>query len=210
LIRRRSGGTFADVEALGASEVEMQKSGAAVAGFPGLYRDIPTERLLEAYTAAPRRFDLALEGLSDADLAARPRPGKWSIQEIVCHVTDSETCAALRFRLAIAQPGGALPAYDQDRFSSGLDYASFDRDLFARTRELFRGLREVSARLLRAARPPAWELSSRHHEFGEVTLRQLLELYADHGERHLEQVLDRRSALGKNLSMAPMLPVRLY
>jgi hypothetical protein len=188
----------------------MHKGEMAAAAFPDLYREIPTERLFEAYTAAPRRFDLALEGLTGAELLARPRPGKWSIQEIVCHVTDSETCGALRFRLAIAQPGAALPSYDQDRFSTGLAYASFDRDLFARTRELFRSLREVSERLLRAARPSAWELPSRHHQWGDVTLRQLLELYADHGERHLEQVLDRRSGLGKNLSVAPMLPVRLY
>jgi hypothetical protein len=188
----------------------MQKGGAAVAGFPDLYREIPTERLFEAYTAAPRRFDLALDGLAEADLLARPRPGKWSIQEIVCHVADSETCGALRFRLAIAQPGGALPSYDQDRFAAGLAYAAFDRDLFERTRELFRNLREVSAGLLRAASPSAWERTSRHHQWGDVTLRQLLELYADHGERHLEQVLDRRAALGKNLSIGPMLPDRLY
>jgi hypothetical protein len=188
----------------------MRTEGPAPAGFPDVYREIPTGRLLDAYEAAPERLDLALDGLDESDLHKRPFPGKWSVQEIVCHVADSETCAALRFRLALAEPGAALPAYDQDRFASGLGYGTFDGELFDATRTLFRSLRGISTRLLRSAARAAWDNTGRHREWGEVTLRQLLELYADHGERHLEQILDRRAALGKPLAMERLLPVRLY
>ncbi|MGH9366374.1 MAG: DinB family protein [Thermoanaerobaculia bacterium] len=179
-------------------------------GFPDLYREISTERLLAVYEAAPRRFALALEGLGASDLGARVVTGKWTVQEIVCHVADSETVAWVRFRQVLAEPGARFPGYDQDRFAAGVGYAGFDAALVRDTLELFGRLRSISSRLLRRIRPEAWGNAGIHREWGEMTLRQLLELYADHGERHLEQVLDRRAALGKPLMVEPLLPARLY
>jgi uncharacterized damage-inducible protein DinB len=183
---------------------------ASISAFPGVYRDIPTDRLLAAFGAAPSRIARAIEGLGAAELSADVAPGKWSIQEIVCHVADSETCGALRFRLTLAQPGGPLPAYDQDRFAAALEYARFDETLVRETLDLFARLRSVSGRLLSRAPESAWSLASRHAQWGEVTLRQLLELYADHGERHLAQILERRRAIGRPLAMDALLPERLY
>jgi len=183
---------------------------AAASGFPNVYRDVPTDRLLSVFGAAPSRIARAMEGLGPEELSARVVAGKWTIQEIVCHVADSETCGALRIRLTLAQPGGPLPAYDQDRFAAGLDYAAFDGALVAETLDLFARLRSVSGRLLSRAPGSAWSRSGRHAQWGEVTLRQLLELYADHGERHLFQILERRRALGRPLAMDLLLPERLY
>jgi len=143
-------------------------------------------------------------------LGAREIPSKWTIQEIVCHVADSETVGAIRIRLALAEPGAAFPGYDQGRFAEGLGYASFDAPLVRDTLDLFSRLRSISARLLRRATPEAWKRAGVHPEWGPVTLRQLLELYADHGERHLEQILERRRRLGLPLAMDRLLPERLY
>jgi hypothetical protein len=182
----------------------------ALTGFPDLYRDLPTGTLLEIFEEAPTRFSRALEGLTPEEISTRAVAGKWTIREIVGHVTDSEICGALRMRLVLAQPGGALPAYDQDRFAEGLAYGEFDEAQLADTLALFARLRSVSARLLRRASPEAWENVGAHRQWGEMTLRQLLELYADHGERHLFQILARREALGRPLEIEPRLPERLY
>ena len=182
----------------------------ASAAFPDAYREISTERLLAVYEAAPRRLGFALEGLGPKDLGARVVAGKWTIGEIVCHVTDSETVGWIRLRKALAEPGAALPGYDQDRFAAGVGYADFDHVLVRDTLDLFGRLRSISSRLLRRAPPGSWQSAAVHPEWGALTLRQLLELYADHGERHLEQVLDRRERLGKPLAMDRPLPVRLY
>ena len=182
----------------------------AVSGFPEVYRGLSTATLLSVYEEAPTRFSRALTDLTPEELSARAVPGKWTIREIVGHVADSEICGALRFRLVLAQPGGALPAYDQDRFAAGLAYAEFDEAQLADTLELFGRLRSVSARLLRRAPVEKWQNLGAHRQWGEVTLRQLLELYADHGERHLFQILARRGALGRPLEIEPRLPERLY
>jgi hypothetical protein len=187
----------------------MKKEGAA-SSFPGIYAPIAAEKLLSAFEAAPVRMERALEGLTPPELSARPIPGKWAIQEIVAHVADSETCGALRIRLALAQPGSLLPAYDQDRFAEALGYGDLDAAGLAGTLELFGRLRAHSARLFRRARASDWALESRHAQWGPVTVRQLLELYADHGERHLAQILERRRMLGRPLALEPLLPERLY
>jgi hypothetical protein len=185
-------------------------AGQAPAAFPDGYREISTQRLLAVYEAAPGRFTQAAEGLDAAELGARVIPGKWTIQEILCHVADSEVVGAVRIRKALAEPGSPFPGYDQDRFASGLGYADFDAALVRDTLDLFSRHRSISARLLRRAAPAAWENAGIHGEWGPVTLRQLLELYADHGERHLDQLLGRRVQLGKPLALEPLLPERLY
>jgi hypothetical protein len=43
-----------------------------------------------------------------------------------------------------------------------------------------------------------------------VTLRNLLELYADHSERHVAQIVERRERLGVPVDLAPLLAERLY
>jgi hypothetical protein len=55
-----------------------------------------------------------LVGIPSAKLAARPAPGKWSIGEIVAHLSETEWAASWRYRQMIEQPGVALPGYDQD------------------------------------------------------------------------------------------------
>src|SRR5262249_41113755 len=153
--------------------------------FPDTYSGIATETLLAAYDAAPKRIARAIAGLSPEELSRLVFPGKWTIREIVAHVADSEICGALRIRLTLSQPGSPLPAYDQDRFAGALAYAEFDAALLADTLDLFGRLRAVTSRLLRRAADSDWRLTGEHREWGEVTLRQLLEIYADHGERHL-------------------------
>jgi hypothetical protein len=186
------------------------ETSAAPAAFPDDYREIPTRRLLAIFEAAPPRFGLALEGLTTGELSARPIRGKWSIREIVCHVADSEAVGWVRMRLMLSQPDATLPGYDQDRFASGVGYAAFDDALVQDTLDLFARMRSISSRLLRQLASDAWESAGLHREWGRMTLRQLLELYADHGERHLDQVLDRRAALGKPLAMERLLTARLY
>jgi hypothetical protein len=64
--------------------------------------------------------------------------------------------------------------------------------------------------LLEQAPAEDWVRSGTHPAFGVVILRNLLELYADHIERHIEQILDSRARLGRPLNMEAILPRRLY
>jgi hypothetical protein len=181
----------------------------AATAFPP-YEFYSTEQLLEAYREGPGRLRAAIAGLSMERMRARPRPGKWSVLEIVLHVTDSELSGAMRVRYVRAQPGARLPMYDQDLWTARLRHNEADVGLLDDTLALFHLLRRVTGRIFTAARADDWNASAIHPDFGEITLRNLLELYADHSERHVEQILDCRTRLGQPLAMPSLLPRRLY
>ena len=62
-------------------------------------------------------------------VSARPAPGKWSIGEIVAHLSETEWAASWRYRQMIEHPGAALPGYDQDLWErlGGLQFAATGR-----------------------------------------------------------------------------------
>ncbi len=68
--------------------------------FPDLYAQLNTGKLLEVFDQGPARLRNVLVDLTHEHLQANPRPGKWSIQEIVLHVADSEIMGAARIRQA--------------------------------------------------------------------------------------------------------------
>ena len=51
------------------------------------------------------RMKKAMQGLSSAQLKWRPEPGKWSIAEILAHLTDAEVVASWRMRSVIGENG---------------------------------------------------------------------------------------------------------
>jgi hypothetical protein len=175
------------------------------------YSYYTTTELLNAYAAGAARLRQSLDGLTEDELRAHPRgPDKWSIQEIVLHTADSEMQGAYRFRKVFCEPGALLPLIDQDVWSRTLDYNGQPASVRERALTLIGIVRDQVIHVLRDASPEDWDKSGTHPEFGEVTLRNLLELYADHIERHVEQVLSSRARLGRPLSIDSMLPRRLY
>ncbi len=64
--------------------------GKVTSVFPDNYQNIELEKLIEVYGKGPERLEAILVGLSDHDLKAYPIDNKWSIKEIVFHITDSE------------------------------------------------------------------------------------------------------------------------
>jgi len=175
------------------------------------YSFYTTPQLLAAFAAGPARLRQAIAGLTEEELHARPRgPAKWSIHEIVIHTTDSELQGAFRMRKVWSEPTPLLPAYDQDAWVRELDYQRESAALRERALTLLALLREHTLPVLQRATADDWAKSGTHPEYGPVTLRNLLEIYADHVERHVEQILESRALLGRPLTMEPLLPRRLY
>ena len=180
------------------------------ADFPDAYRGISTRDLLTVYKAGPTRLGGVLAGLTDEELKQRPREDKWSIQEIALHVADAEIMGAARLRQALAEPRASFALYDQDAWTDELGYRSRDRKALENAVRLFSALRIGSTLLLETAKEQDWAKWGNHADWGPLTVRQLLELYADHGERHVEQIVAARALLGKPLIAPRLLPKRLY
>lgn len=178
--------------------------------FPDTYAAYPTAELLKVYGAGPVRVRAAIGGLSLEEMRARPAPGGWSVLETVAHVADAELMGAARMRMALAQPGAHLPAYTQDDWAREMEYQDFSEEDLARVLGLFGALRRTTLRILPAPGDPRWANPARHAELGPLTLRNLLELYADHAERHVEQIAETRALIGRPVDLPALLPERLF
>jgi hypothetical protein len=178
--------------------------------FPDVLAGMQTNDLLAIYAAAPARLRLAIEGLSGEHLSSKPFDGKWSIQQIVHHLADSELVGSVRLRFAISGQREGVGSYDQDLWANELHYAQRCGASLELSIQLFEAQRAVNSDLFARLSADAWQSNWPHPTWGSPTVRQLLELYADHSERHLSQIVDRRKALHMPLIMVQLLTKRLY
>ena len=140
---------------------------------------------LALQTAAPDTLASLTGGLSAEELARRPAPDKWSIQEIAAHLADDELVGAYRIRLILSSPGTAIQAFDQDVWARTGRYASTDTKASV---EMFRVLRQANLALLRSLTPAEWDLFGIHAERGAESIRDIAMYYAGHDINHFNQI----------------------
>ena len=119
-------------------------------------------------------------------------PGKWTLREILVHLSDTETVFLDRLRRLAAEEKPYLAAFDQDRWAARLHYKERDLNL-ARAQYLV--ARWSAIELARRLAPRVDANTGTHSEAGTRTFAQVLRQIAAHNAHHLEQL--RACAAGK-------------
>ena len=144
------------------------------------------DRKIELYG---RGYDLLIEALQDIPREMwtfKPEPTEWSVHEVLVHLADSESNAALRARKLIVEPGGTLMGYDQDKWTRELDYhdQSYEDAL-----EILRLVRKTTYALLKKLPEDVFEHWVKHPEYDEpYTFEQWINIYSAHIPGHIEQI----------------------
>jgi hypothetical protein len=133
----------------------------------------------------PRLFAELIHAWPLEVLRRPPAPGKWSVAEILAHLSETELANAWRYRQMLEHSGSEIMPYDQDKWARWGDYPSCDPQ---ESLEQFRIVRERNLKLLSRLRAEEWELYGMHRERGKETIRRLAEMAAGHDVNHLEQV----------------------
>src|SRR6188508_2673953 len=129
--------------------------------------------LVAQYNDGYRVVAEALVGAKDAELDARPAPGKWTAREVVHHLADSEMTAAPRL--------------------------FYDRPIEA-SLDAFKTARRSTGEILQRMTDADWARSAgTHSEHGRYTAERWLEIYAAHAHGHAAQILVARDAGRKNV-----------
>jgi hypothetical protein len=150
-------------------------------------------KLIDEYSAGPAALRRAVAGLSPAQIDAHPVPGKWSVREVVCHISDFEPVYADRMKRVIAEDQPPLMSGDPDLFAAKLAYGSRDIE---EELSLIEAVRKHTARILRTLKPEDFQRTGRHSADGPPTLETLLKRITGHVPHHLKFIDEKRKALG--------------
>lgn len=115
----------------------------------------------------------------------RPAPDKWSAHEVVIHCADSETYAATRIRLLVAEKDPVIVGYDQDEWARVFNYHAQSTDRALRTVE---AVRSATLHLIRSFSEADWAKTGTHTESGPYSACDWLKSYAAHLKGHAAQI----------------------
>lgn len=145
------------------------------------------ERYFEILKQTPERLAASLKGIPRKLLLWTPSPGKWSIQEIVCHMRDMERDAYLaRYRRILDEENPLLKNIDGDTYALELEYRRMKLSDVVRD---WRQLRKETLKLLKSVKDEQWQRAGVHETDGPLTLETLLRRQAvGNDEAHLGQI----------------------
>jgi hypothetical protein len=128
-----------------------------------------------------------LRGVSTSDSLRRYAEGKWSVREVVGHLTDAErvfSYRALRFGRGDTTP---LPSFDQDPY---IPVGRFDEREWSGLIGEFEAVRAATLHLLRAFHAEDWERRGTASGHG-VSVRALGYIIAGQELHHMKIVRER-------------------
>ena len=151
------------------------------------------QAMVDQYKKGYQEVAAAIAGATDAELDARPAPGKWTAREIIHHLADSEMTSAVRMRNVLATDSVAIAGYDQEEFARRLHY---DRPIAA-SLAAFKAARETTAELLDRLSEAEWKREGTHTEHGRYGMDTWLRIYSVHAHDHADQIRRARASLKK-------------
>lgn len=122
---------------------------------------------------------------SAAVLRTRPFAGKWTPNEIIGHLADSEWVYGYRLRLILSEDNPEILGTEQDSWVAALHHNERDPSELVET---FRTLRDLNLAVWRRTSPADLERCGRHNERGLESLGVMLRLLAGHDVNHLDQI----------------------
>ncbi|MDP9205590.1 MAG: DinB family protein [Gemmatimonadota bacterium] len=148
---------------------------------------VPNGDVLATLEAQMNETQDLLHGLPASTSTYRYAPGKWSVNEVIGHLIDSERifgARALRFARNDATP---LPGFEQDDYVRN---SKFDAYPLADLASELDVVRRASVFLFRHLEEPAW-MNRGVANNAEVTVRALAYIIAGH-ELHHREILQTR------------------
>jgi hypothetical protein len=118
-------------------------------------------------------------------LRTRPYEGKWTPNEVIGHLTDSEWVYGYRLRLILCEDNPTIVGTKQDSWVAALQHNERDPSELV---EIFRTLRQLNLAVWRRISPADLERAGHHNERGAESLDVMLRLLAGHDLSHLDQI----------------------
>jgi uncharacterized damage-inducible protein DinB len=145
----------------------------------------------------PRRLARRLAGATRRSLTAPPAPGKWSVGQILAHLSEIELLWGYRIRTMLERDEPEIVGMDQEVWARVGRYGRRDP---AASLALFAALRRSHVELISALTPKERARGGRHSQFGKVTIARIARLLAGHDINHgrqIDAILKAKSGRGR-------------
>ena len=141
---------------------------------------------IELYGRGYELLNAALAEVPQEAMKFKPEPTEWSVYEIIIHIADSESNAALRARKLIVEPGGALMGYDQAQWADTLHYHDHNLE---DALDVTRLARKTTYELLKHQPEEVFKNWIKHPEYEDpYTFEKWINIYSAHIPGHIEQI----------------------
>ena len=118
-------------------------------------------------------------------MRTRPFPGKWTPNEVIGHLTDSEWVYGYRVRLILCEDRPTILGMDQELWVAGQRHNDRDPEELV---EMFRALRQYNLLVWRQMGSNEFSRVGQHNERGPESLGQMLRMEAGHDLSHIDQI----------------------
>jgi hypothetical protein len=148
----------------------------------GYARGKDTRRILRS---TPSLLKKRISAAPRGKLTRPPAPGKWSIAQILGHLSETEMLWGYRIRMILEKDGVELLGMDQDAWVRN---SRHDRIPPKRSLERFAAMRDANLDLLGILTPRQLGRHGRHSQFGRLTISKIESLIACHDINHSRQI----------------------
>lgn len=134
-----------------------------------------------------------LENVSEQQSEFRYAEGKWTIKEVIGHITDTERIMSYRLLSIARGETTSLPGYDDEKYVAN---AQFNRFSTQELLQQFQEVRQATLALLTTIDHMAWQQKGSANE-SVVSVRALAYIITGHERHHRKLLQDRYMASEK-------------
>ncbi|WP_316799188.1 YfiT family bacillithiol transferase [Pedobacter frigidisoli] len=153
---------------------------------PDLFDQQQVETWISEIEALPGEIKEATENLSDAELDQPYRPGGWTLRQVIHHIPDSHMNAYIRFKQAITEDIPVIRPYHEERWAETDEAKNGNIEMSV---ALLSALHQRWVTFLKTLKLEDYQRRYIHPAQGkELTLANMLGMYAWHGKHHLAHI----------------------
>jgi hypothetical protein len=133
-----------------------------------------------------------IHNLTSEQLLTPYRPGGWTVQQVVHHMSDNDMNAFIRFKRALTEDSPAASSYREDLWAELSDYGTpVETSLI-----ILESIHIRFVALLRSLRPCDFERTFKSPTHGIMSLYVATQRYAWHGRHHIAQIASLKERMG--------------
>jgi hypothetical protein len=143
------------------------------------------EQIISELQRNANGFYYTATSIHEPQISRRPESSRWSIKEILCHLTDIQQLGFARIEKIVAEDNPQIEFYDEAEENEERDHRQDDMQQYLAA---FLLCRVFILATLNKGGPGVWQRRGQHPLQKDFTVEFILNDMLDHERKHFEQI----------------------